>query len=372
MAPLEKQRSERSYERLTIHLLRSAVALQPHDLGAKVSGMKIIDVAELTPTDSRFVDLPQLDGEPLCWKRFSALPRNSIERRITRPRISRYRAAREASEAGQDALAIISHLPLMTLAVSNALSLRRASKTPHLAFSFNFTKIPTGLRSQWFRHGLASVDKFAVYTEFERELYSSEFDIPIYRFSRIDWTQEIPIIGNSVPDSIPREPFVAAIGGEGRDYKLILDLARAMPHISFVIIARPNRLFDDLPRNVRLFCNIPAETCWAIAARAAFVMVPLLDTETCCGHITLVSARLAGIPILTSRSKGTREYSEGYSATLIANPGALEEWVKLLAESMPLASRYKEVALKECRTAQERHDRQHWVKFVGDYLRDLT
>lgn len=332
--------------------------------------MKIVDVAELTAEDAAFIDLHDLDGETVCWERFSAIPRNFVERRITRPRLSRYRAAWEASGAARDATALISHLPLMSLATCNALRLRQTGDVFHIAFSFNFTRLPTGARLQRFRKGLSAVDNFAVYTEFEKELYSSTFDIPRDRFSRLDWTQQAPIVGDLDTDFLPDRPFVAAIGGEGRDYKLLLAMARAMPQLPFVLIARPDPIFSDLPPNVQLFCNIPSATCWAIAVRSSFVLVPLRDAETCCGHITLVSARLAGIPIITSRSAGTREYSEGYRATLIAEPGRLDNWTELLIDAMHRSGELREIAEEERRIASIRHDRRHWKSFVENLLRE--
>jgi hypothetical protein len=145
-----------------------------------------------------------------------------------------------------------------------------------------------------------------------------------------------------------------------------------MPHTPFVIIARPSPLFDDLPPNVRLYCNIPAPLCWGIAARSAFVLVPLRDAETCCGHITLVSARLAGIPMITSRSSGTREYSEGYRATLVAEPGRVDDWVALLEGAMPRHAEYRALAEQERVAAAERHDRRHWATFIEGFLRETA
>lgn len=339
-------------------------------LPGKPPRMKIVDVAELTTTDTKFVELEEVEGEIVHWERFSALPRNAIERIIKRPRISRYRAAWQAASAAQSATAVISHLPLTTLALCNALSLRGNSRIPHLAFSFNFTTLPSGNRLDRFRRGLARVDRFAVYTSFEKELYSEIFGIPLDRFSRLDWTQSPPLIGTLPSDLLPDEPFVAAIGGEGRDYGLVLDMARSMPDLSFVIIARPDPMFDDLPSNVRLFCNIPAPVCWAIAERSAFVLVPLRDPETCCGHITLISARLSGIPMITSRSAGTREYSEGYRATLIAEPGRTEEWVDVLKCALPRSAEFKALAAEEQKGAMIRHDRMRWKEFIEEFLRE--
>ena len=60
----------------------------------------VVNVAELAAPDWDFVERhsPTRDVD---WRYHSASPRNWLERRVTRPRISRYRACWEATRALQ-------------------------------------------------------------------------------------------------------------------------------------------------------------------------------------------------------------------------------------------------------------------------------
>src|SRR5947208_11209347 len=131
----------------------------------------VVNVSELTAPGARFVDLP----EGVDRLDFSALPQTAIERLVRKPRLSRYRAALEAVSAAQG-MPIISHLPRMTAAVSLAQFLT-AHRSPHLAFSFNFTDLPQGMSRSYLARMFRAVDEFFVFSDFERELYPRFFGL---------------------------------------------------------------------------------------------------------------------------------------------------------------------------------------------------
>ncbi len=59
------------------------------------------------------------------------------------------------------------------------------------------------------------------------------------------------------------------------------------------------------------------------------MLVPLKTRETCCGHITLVSTKLLGLPMITTRAYATREYVEGREAVLECEPGDVTAFTAL-------------------------------------------
>lgn len=327
----------------------------------------IVDVAEL-PVDTKFVDLPSIDGVPVVWRRRSGLPLTALEQRITRPRLSRYRAAWQSAGDSVAATAIISHLPRMTAAVSDFAWLR-GSRAPHLAFSFNFTDLPSRAERTRLRTSFARITQFAVYTQFEAELYADVFKIPLGHFRRIDWTQDPPTVGRVDAALIPKSPFVVAVGGEGRDFTTLMAAARDLPEVQFVVVARPSAALTNPPPNVTVYCNIPADLCWGIAARSAVLLVPLLTSDTCCGHITLVSGRQLGLPIITSRSRGTREYSEGFAATTLVEVGDSTQWVKAIQDLLAHPETIRAAAELEAASAIERHNRARWSEYVTNFIR---
>lgn len=333
-----------------------------------MSPINLVDVAELTPVDAEFITLSDVDGAPVNWVRHSGRPQSAVERIITRPRLSRYRAAWNAAVAGRRARAIISHMPRMTAAVADFTRVTRAS-APHLAFSFNFTQLPRDADLARFRRSLTRVDQFAVYTAFEADRYAELFDLPRDRFRPLLWTQATPAAATVDRKLLPSKPFVVAVGGEGRDFAMLTKAARALPEVPFVVIARPTGELSDIPSNMTLRFNIPSEVCWGIASKAAALLVPLFTSDTCCGHITLVSGRMLGLPIITTRSAGTREYSEGFGATQLVPAGNVDAWIAAISEIMADPDRARTIATAEAIEARERHSRHLWVQYVADFIR---
>jgi len=329
--------------------------------------IKLVDVAEL-PVDAKFVDLPDVDGDPVRWVRHSGLPQSSLERRVTRPRLSRYRAAWNAAAAARDAEAIISHLPNVTAAVSD-FGVLTGMRAPHLAFSFNFTDLPGAAKRLRFSTSLARVAQFAVYTEYEAALYADYFGLPPERFRPLLWTQETPTIGVVDPALVPSEPFVAAVGGEGRDFAVLTAAAKALPEVPFIVIARPTGALRDPPPNMKVHFNLPAPQTWALASRAAGMLAPLRTDETCCGHITLVSGRMLGIPMITTRSRGTREYSEGFAGTQLVPASDTEALVAAISSLIEDPTPARAAAAGEVAEAAIRHERTRWAEYIADFIR---
>ena len=314
----------------------------------------VVNVSELTAPGAKFVDMPpgvqRLD--------FSALPRNRFEQLVRRPRLSRYRAALEAVLAARGA-PIISHLPRMTAAVS-ALQVLASRRSPHLAFSFNFTDLPVGLDRSYMTRGFGRVDEFFVFSEYERGCYSRYFSLPEERFTRLIWTQDPPVVADRAAP-LPVNSYVSAIGGEGRDYRTLIAAAGMLPDISFLIIARPYNRMPELPPNVRLMTNVPLDLTWRIALESSCLVVPLKSRTTCCGHITLVSGELLGIPLLSTFSEATREYTEDVA---LCEPGDAKALSQMIRDHHSQAGLYKTAAADRILAKRVKYDRSRWEAAV--------
>lgn len=324
-----------------------------------------VNVADLSPADDKFTTLAP---EVLHWKGFSGLPANRFERSVPKLRVSRYRAAFQAAAALKPDGIIVSHLPLMTAATSVAMVCHRKSNR-HLAFSFNFTGLPTGGRLAYLRRAFRTVEQFAVFSHFEHGLYAEQFDLPPTRIKPVIWTQEAPGV-DAQPALPPGVPYVCAIGGEGRDFSTLLEAVRMVgAGVRCVIIARPHSLEGlSVPDNVEVLTNIPSERVWRIACDSQGVLIPLKTPETCCGHITLVSAKLLGLPIATTRSLATREYVEGRPAVLECEPGDPAEFSLLIQRLFDEQAQLSQGARGAMESERHFHDREQWA----DYLREFV
>ena len=85
-------------------------------------------------------------GDEIDWTFFSNIPQNALERAICGPRVSRYRACRGLAKAARAARfdLVITHHPLVTCWTE--LFCRGRRPCPHVAFAFNFTRLPRGPR----------------------------------------------------------------------------------------------------------------------------------------------------------------------------------------------------------------------------------
>lgn len=237
------------------------------------------------------------------------------------PRIGRLATALRIRQRtrGRRTDMVVSHGPLVTTYVS-LLSLAGRRALPHIAASFNFTDLPTGRRLETMRRTLAHVDRFLVFSRMERDLYAKLFDLPADRFHFSHWGVEPPIT-EPLPKTIPGR-YVAAIGGEARDYAVLTAAARRLPSVPFVVVARPHSFAGiDLPPNVQLLVNRPWEETWSIVAHAAASVVPLRSRETPNGHVTIVGGAYLGKAQVITDSTGIHDYAEHEVTALLAPPG---------------------------------------------------
>ncbi|WP_282063790.1 hypothetical protein [Roseobacter litoralis] len=296
--------------------------------------MHIVSTTDLMGPDWGFLRADSNDPD-LTWSTHSGVPRAGIEQRIGRPHLGRYRAGFQATtEAAsrKDAL-LVGHLPLMS-AATNLFRRRRCPDVPMIGFSFNFTKLPTGVSRKYLIHALRGIDEFVVYSRFEQKNYPAYFDLEPARVRFLPWAMAPPEPGPVNPTGLT-EPYLCAIGGEGRDYALLANVMRTLPAVKMVVIARSYSIVGiDFPDNVQVFTNLPLGQTWRVAQDSGGLVIPLISPRTACGHITLVGAQLLEIPLVITRSQGVNDYANDRNARLVhvGDSGDLRAAVTQLAD----------------------------------------
>lgn len=325
-----------------------------------------INVPDISPADDAFTRLPT--RHPLDWVRLSGLPSNSLERLVRGVRVSRYRAALQAAWAAGAGSFVISHMPLMTAAVASALKLARRG-VPHLGFAFNFTNLPAGWRRSYLHNAFRHVDQLSVFSAYEKTRYAEFFDIDPARLAPVVWAQQTPPVAPE-PALALKSPYLCAIGGEGRDFPLLMEVARRLgPSVSVVVIAWSRNLAKlSVPDNVKILTDIPLAQTWRIAMDGQGVLVPLLARETCCGQITIVSAKLLGLPLATTQAHATREYVEGRAGVLTCEPGDVAGFAALGEQLVEEADVMRANALSYVEAEREIHALRHWAGHVDDFI----
>lgn len=323
----------------TIHKFSHAIG---HDAtgGEAKNRLQIVNFADLADVGWTFLEAPLADLQ-LDWHFFSSLPRSPLERLVKRPRLARWRSVWSAVRcaARNPNTVIISHLPKTTLWLVIFCFLFSV-QVRHIAFSFNFTKLPRGIKHKLMRWAFAKVDRFVVYSSVERSQYSDYFNIDPARINFLPWEMAIP---QSSEPALVSGKYVCAVGGEGRDYDTLIQAVRRTPQIKTVIVTRGyNMPREQLPANVELHTELSGVDFWSVVKHAHAVIIPLLDAQTNCGHITLVGALLFGRPIVASRSAGIQDYVTDEVNALIVEPGdpsELRQAIETIWSDLPTHAR---------------------------------
>jgi glycosyltransferase involved in cell wall biosynthesis len=290
---------------------------------------------------------PLYRGSPAVQWQSISTRRSGLAKHFPGPHLGRVRASLRIASiiARRQADLVVSHGPYTSYYVE-ALGRSLSRTVPHLAFAFNFTDIPAGYRLDAMRRAFAHTDRFIVYSHIERELYSRTFGVPADRFVFMRWGIAPPI---SLPN--PRtidRAYVAALGGEARDYATLCEAARRLPAVPFVLIVRPHSLKGlDIPGNVEVHVNLPWQDAWSLVWHAEAALVPLRSSRTPNGHVTIVGGMHIGKAQVITKSAGILDYVEDGKTALLAPPqdgAAFAEAIERLLDDAALRRRLEHSA----------------------------
>lgn len=222
--------------------------------------------------------------------------------------IARLRAARQAVKClGDGPSVLVTHGP-RPATYGALLAARQARHHRHLAFSFNYTELPTGAARRLVARAFRSIERFVVFSELERGIYADHFDLPLERFDMLHWGAQPPCIAPDTPP-LERGDYLCALGSQGRDYRTLLHAMRRLPRLRLVIVAAPENLVDlEIPANVSVRTNLPLAQAMNILAHSRLMVLPLMGARVPCGHVTMVSAMHLGKAVIATDSSGLDDY----------------------------------------------------------------
>ena len=201
-------------------------------------------------------------------------------------------------------------------------------KTPHVSYYLNFPHLPRGATRARQANTFRTIDRLVVSSTMERVLYAEHFGLDPDRIDVVLWGVNSPEASENEPEGAP---YVCAVGGNARDYSLLIEVAKARPHIRFIIVARPANLEGQtLPDNVEARVNIPFADAMAIVKGSQLMALPLLSTDTPCGHVTIVAAQYLGKPLAVTNSAGVEDYVHDGKTGFLAETGSVEAMGKAI------------------------------------------
>lgn len=278
--------------------------------------------------EHRFAD------KSLKWQFYHTIPQNFIEKKLRRPDLKYPRAAWEAVLAAKKVSqgVLITHGPIISFYTA-LFSKLIGNRLPQIAYTFNFTALPQGIRRSLMQYAYPYADRFVVYSTMEKHLYSRWFKIPEEKFDVVLWGVDRPEV--TQPDvPIVTGRYICAIGEFQRDYGSLIEAMRTLPEVQLVVVARPHNFKGiDLPANVKLYENLPLGETLNILKFSQFMVLPLKGSEIPCGHTTLVYSMHLGVPFLITKSSGIEDYiQEGVNGISYpyGEPAALVEKIKEL------------------------------------------
>jgi glycosyltransferase involved in cell wall biosynthesis len=210
-----------------------------------------------------------------------------------------------------------------------------------LAHSFNFSVLPGPVKRCIFEFAFSSVDRFVVFSQAELDLYSRAFNIPLDRFDFVHWGVNVPRI-EVLDQPVVKGRYVAAIGGNSRDYRTLIEAAWKLSDVRFVLVVRPRNLKGLLlPANVTVHTNISLDKSMDILRHAQLMVLPLASGEVPCGHVTLVAAMHLGKAMVVTDSTGVSDYVRDRDNALLVQAKSakgLESAISLLWQNGELCA----------------------------------
>jgi glycosyltransferase involved in cell wall biosynthesis len=275
---------------------------------------------------------PSLTGQGAEWVFYDDRPVYLLERLICKPNIGMIRASLQAvtraSRGG--AKLLITHDPRASFLCALFCRLLRI-RVDHYVDSFNFAELPNEFRCRLMRYAFRQITQFSVHSSMERTLYSRHFDIPMDRMRLRLWSIGVPVISPAFPLQSGR--YISSIGGNGRDYRTLLEASRKLPNISFVLVVRPESLNGlDVPENVKVLVNEPFPQTMNILYYSEFTVLPLSGSTVPCGHVTLVCAMHLAKAIVSTDSTGISDYVVNGHNGVLCKPFSADSLAQAIAE----------------------------------------
>ncbi len=234
-------------------------------------------------------------------------------------RIGRLVAAMRALWDARDADMVISIGAGLGAALELARKLTRIARY-HLCYYINFDHLPTGITHARQSRLYRTIDRFVVSSHVEKQLYADHFGIDPARIDVILWGVNPPVASAFQASN---DAYVCAVGGNARDYPMLMAVAAARPDIPFVVVARPANLAGlTISANVKILTNIPYGDAMAVVKGARLMALPLVTTDTPCGHVTIVSAFYLGTPLIITGSAGVEDYVIDGETGLVTQSGS--------------------------------------------------
>jgi glycosyltransferase involved in cell wall biosynthesis len=330
--------------------------------------MQIINHSELS-CNWNWLDKSFSDSR-LQWQHVSSQAWTSITILPASTTLKRLRAAWLAlNYTAIEPSLLVSHGPRPALYAST-LAFGRLKNTPHLAFSFNFTELPSTRRQKMMARAFQSIDRFTVFSSMEKQLYSRVFDLDPKRIDVIHWAVE-PFKKSQLLKPVQDQRYFCAVGSQGRDYRVLMEVMSQLPQCRLHLVAYPENLVNlKIPDNVTIHQHVPFEFAAALVAHADAMVLPLRGSEVPCGHVTAVMAMHLGVPVIATDSIGLHDYLRQDDTAVLFPTGEDNVLKQCLESFLDDPAHFRACADRAFEFAQHYCVEERTVEYFQKYIKD--
>lgn len=201
--------------------------------------------------------------------------------------------------------------------------------TPTIAWCFNLGALYLGLKQTLSRSVLQRVDRFVVHSRRECETLSDWLGLPKENFEFVPLQRSlIPVLETEDMEN----PFILAMGSANRDYQTFFNAVEQLGKPTVVVAGRHALNHLTPPANVKILSGLTPEECYRLAQKARFNVIPLQDTATAAGQVTLVENMRMSRPVIATRCVGTEDYIQHGKTGLLVQPYSAEALVDLMSQ----------------------------------------
>ena len=252
--------------------------------------------------------------------------------------------------ASNDADGILTVFPPLALlaGIQNRLFLKNSK--PIVAWCYNVGSLPSGYRQKIAQMAMKNVDCIVVHSAAEVSLIADWLDMPTDRVRFVPLQiGEIAIEASEDKES----PFILAMGSANRDYATLFEAVRRI-NLPTLVVASPRALAGLTPPScVQIKHNLSLQECRVLAQRARVSVVPLVNTVTASGQVTVIEAMRMMRPVIATKCVGTADYIIDGQTGLLVNSSDPSDLARALQKLWDDATLRRRLACNGSRFAQE-------------------
>lgn len=224
---------------------------------------------------------------------------------------------------------IITMLAQLPTAVGLVKRLPFVKQKPVVALDFTIAHLRGGIYQKVARFALAKIDRFGVFCQHERRMYSQYLGLPIERFevllqyhdnSGLTWKGD------------EENPFVISLGSALRDYPTFIQAIEKLQLPAVIASSRSALRGIDVPDSIQTPFDIKRAQCWDLITKAFVDVVALkvTDNTSSSGFRAIVEAMEIGCPLVATQGSGAEDYIIHGETGLLVEPNSAESMAEAI------------------------------------------